>query len=177
MSMGSSYDESDRRLVAALSAGIAQGRYEVGMDGHGRPAEGSATGCEPTSAAAVGSTGAGVSRCGDSAHVDAYGPADAEGTHSGATAAGEMPFGAAAAAERLSGVASENGMRSGATSGVSTSADAPLDDFTVALNAYRAAKRGGDADAIRAAERHLQEVTRAELIANETCPPDASPRA
>lgn len=47
--------------------------------------------------------------------------------------------------------------------------DAGEDDFMSALNAYRAAKKGGDAEAIKAAERHLQEVTRAELIANETC--------
>lgn len=54
-------------------------------------------------------------------------------------------------------------------------ADEPDDEmnspFMKALNAYRAAKRGGDAEAIRAAERHLQEVTRAELQANEGCDP------
>lgn len=75
-------DESDRRLAEALQGGIAQGTYEVGMDG-----------------------------------------------------------------------SSSDGQ----------------DDFMSALNAYRAIKKTGDAKAIRAAERHLQEVTRAELRANETC--------
>lgn len=81
MSEQNDLDESDRRLAEALKAGIAQGTYEVGMNG----------------------------------------------------------------------------------------GDGGEDDFMSALNAYRAVKRTGDAAAIKAAERHLQEVTRAELRANETC--------
>jgi hypothetical protein len=90
-------DESDRRLVEALRAGLAEGRYEVGT-GDDQPA------------ASVGATAA--------------------------------PEPAAEADDGLAGEA----------------------DFLQALNAYRSARQSGDREAMRAAERHLQEVTRAELM-------------
>lgn len=96
-------DESDRRLVEALKAGLAEGRFEVG------------TGASPTGAPAAG---------------------QAAGTDDGASAAG------AAADSDLAGEA----------------------DFLRALNAYRSARQSGDREAMLAAERHLQEVTRAELM-------------
>lgn len=53
--------------------------------------------------------------------------------------------------------------------------DAPGEvDFMAALNAFRVAKKGGDPEAIAAAERHLQEVTRAELAATEGCASDGA---
>lgn len=63
------------------------------------------------------------------------------------------------------------------TSGASSPAvpDSPGEvDFMAALNAFRAAKKGGDPKAIAAAERHLQEVTRAELAATEGCASDGA---
>lgn len=54
-------------------------------------------------------------------------------------------------------------------------ADDPMGgDFMAALNAYRAAKRTGDADAIARAEKHLHDVTRAELQATEGCVSDGA---
>jgi hypothetical protein len=98
-------DESDRRLVEALRAGLAEGRYEVG------------TGDDQPAAPASGQPAASA----------------------GATAAPEP------AAEADDGLAGEA-------------------DFLQALNAYRSARQSGDREAMRAAERHLQEVTRAELM-------------
>lgn len=75
-----------------------------------------------------------------------------------------------------SGTVAAYGSRSVAAEGVQGSKGSEAEDemdtpFMQALNAYRAAKKGGDTEAIRAAERHLQEVTRAELQANEGCEP------
>ena len=102
-------DESDRRLVEALKAGLAEGRYEVG------------TGSEEAAASA--------------------GPASS----SPAVASGE-----ASRAEEP-----EPGEKDDDLAGEAT--------FLNALNAYRRAKKSGDREATLAAERHLQEVTRAEL--------------
>lgn len=47
--------------------------------------------------------------------------------------------------------------------------DNPLGtDFFKAINAYRAARTSGDADAVAKAERHLQDVVRGELL-GERC--------
>lgn len=54
-------------------------------------------------------------------------------------------------------------------------ADDPMGgDFMAALNAYRAAKRTGDADAIARAEKNLHDVTKAELQATEGCVSDGA---
>lgn len=54
-------------------------------------------------------------------------------------------------------------------------ADDPMGgDFMAALNAYRAAKRTGDADVIARAEKHLHDATRAELQATEGCVSDGT---
>ncbi len=43
------------------------------------------------------------------------------------------------------------------------------DDFFEAMNAFRSAKASGDSAAVAAAEKHLQDVVRAEMIQQESC--------
>lgn len=42
-------------------------------------------------------------------------------------------------------------------------------DFFRAMNAYRAARKSGDEEAMRAAEEHLRSVVRSELTESEDC--------
>ncbi|SES80810.1 hypothetical protein SAMN05216348_10315 [Olsenella sp. KH3B4] len=88
-------------------------------------------------------------------------------------------------AEQLREQLEANGARTAFDAPAGTPADAPhgeQDDagslvegpFAQAMAAYRKAKRSGDAEATAAAERHLQDVVRAELAGGtEPCSEDA----